>query len=141
LSGLDGVEESWRDTVLWLLSGHTALFQIRGFYHHLREFCSAADEQVRVTKRALGRMRGQAYDLLERLKYCSPLGPLMRGVRDVLHASQEPTLGIGTIRTLEAAGVATLQQVASMDTEALVAAGVQRRFAKQIRAYIRRRLT
>jgi hypothetical protein len=41
LSGLDGIEEPWRDTVLWLLSGHTALFEVRGFYHHLRETCSA----------------------------------------------------------------------------------------------------
>jgi hypothetical protein len=41
LSGLDRIEESWRDTVLWLLSGHTALFEVRGFYRHLRKTCSA----------------------------------------------------------------------------------------------------
>jgi hypothetical protein len=40
LSGLGGVEESWRDTVLWLLSGHAAIFDIRCFYHHLHENCS-----------------------------------------------------------------------------------------------------
>jgi hypothetical protein len=34
----------------------------------------------------------------------------------------------------------TMQQVAQMDVDAMVAAGVQRRFAKQIRGYIRRRL-
>ena len=84
-------------------------------------------------------MRGQAYDLLERLKYCSPLGPLMRGVRDALRATKEPTLGVGTIRKLEAAGMTTLQQVATMDVPALVAAGIQKRFAKQIQIYIRRR--
>jgi hypothetical protein len=140
LSALDGTEESWRDTALWLLSGHTALFEVRAFYHHLRECCSPSDEQVRATKRALVRMRGQAYDLLERLKYCSPLGPLMRGVREMQRASKDPTLGVGTIRKLEAAGVSTMQQVATMDIDALVAAGVQRRYAKQIRAYIRRRL-
>jgi hypothetical protein len=41
---------------------------------------------------------------------------------------------------MEAAGVVTLQQVAAMDVDALVAAGIQRRFAKQILAYVRRRL-
>ncbi len=140
VSGLEGAEETWRDAALWLLAGHAALSEVRGFYYHLREFCSATDEQVRSTKRALDHMHGQAYDLLERLKYCSSLGPLMRGVRDSPRAGNEPTLGVGTIRKLEAAGVSTLQQVAGMDIEALVATGVQRRFAKQIRAYIRRRL-
>jgi len=140
LSDLDGIEESWRDVALWLLAGHTALFEIRCFYHHLRECCSATDEQIRVTKQVLFGMRRQAYDLLAKLKYCSPLGPLMRGVRDSLKASKEPTLGIGTIRTLESSGVTTLEQVASMEIDHLVSTGIQRRFAKQIRAYVRRRM-
>ena len=140
LSGLGGVEESWRDTVLWLLSGHVALFEVRAFYYHLRESCSASDEQVRTVKQVLGRMRGQAYDLMERLKYCSPLGPLMRGVRQALRDSKEPMLGVGTIRRLESAGLASLQDVAGKDIDSLVAVGIQRRFAKQIKAYIRRRM-
>jgi hypothetical protein len=137
---LEGTEEAWRDTALWLLAGHTMILEVRAFYHHLREHCAATPEQVRDTKRALGRMRAQVYDLLERLKYCSPLGPLMRGVRDTLRASKEPMLGVGTIKKLEAAGVTTLRQVAHMEVDALVNAGVQRRFAKQIRTYIRRRM-
>jgi hypothetical protein len=116
------------------------ILEVRAFYHHLRENCAASQEQVRDVKRALGRMRGQAYDLLERLKYCSPLGPLMRGVRNTLQVRNEPTLGVGTIRKLEAAGVTTMQQVAEMDLAAMVAAGLQKRFAKQIRGYIGRRL-
>jgi len=140
VSGLEGIEEAWRDSALWLLAGHTSIFELRAFYHHLLEHCSATPEQIRETKRTLGRIRGQAYDLLERLKYCSPLGPLMRGVRDVLRASKEPTLGLGTIRKLEGAEVTSLQQLAQMDLDAIVAAGVQKRFAKQIKTYIRRRL-
>lgn len=140
LSGLDGIEESWRDTVLWLLSGHTALFEVRGFYHHLRETCSATAAQISTTKHTLSTMRRQVYDLLEKLKYCSPLGSLVHGIGGSLPAGQEPTVGVGTIRKLEAAGVVTLQQVAAMDVDALVAAGIQRRFAKQILAHVRRRL-
>ena len=100
---------------------------------------SANDEQVRVTKQALARMRRQAYDLLARLKYCSPLGPLMRGVRDAIHVSKKPAPGVETIRRLEAAGISSIRQIAAMDFQALVAVGVQRRFAKQICSYIRRR--
>jgi hypothetical protein len=140
LSGLDGVEESWRDTVLWLLAGHAAVFNVRSFYHHLRDTCSATDAQVRAVKYALGGMRRQAYDLLERLKYCSPLGPFVRSIRGSLKGTGKPTLGVGTIRRLEAAGVVSLEQIAAMDIDALVAAGIQQRYAKQIRAYIRRRL-
>lgn len=140
LSGLDGAEESWRDTVLWLLAGHAALFDVRCFYHHLLKNCSATTAQIRATKYAFSAMRRQVYDLLERLKYCSPLGSLIRGVRGSSITSKEPMLGVGTIRKLEAAGVLTLKQVANMDVDTLIAAGVQRRFAKQIRAYVRHRL-
>jgi hypothetical protein len=140
LSGLSGTEESWRDTVLWLLAGHTALFDVRNFYHHLREVCSATDGEIRATKHAFRAMRHQAYDLLERLKYCSPLGPLMRGIHASLRTRSEPTIGFGTIRKLEEAGVATLQEVEAMDVDLLVAAGIQRRFAEQIRAFVRMRM-
>jgi hypothetical protein len=64
----------------------------------------------------------------------------MLGVRDAFRARNEPTLGVGTIRQLEAAGVTTLQDAAAMDIDAIVAAGIQRRFAKQIRAYFQRRM-
>ena len=105
MSGLDGTEESWRDTALWLLSGHAAICEVRSFYHHLRECCSMTDEQVRATKRARSHARAGLRLARGELKYCSPLGPLMRGVRDTLRASKEPTLGVGTMRKLEIAGV------------------------------------
>ena len=48
-----------------LISGHTAVFEVRAFYDPLRECCSAKDEQLRVTKRAPVSMRSKFYDLLE----------------------------------------------------------------------------
>jgi hypothetical protein len=138
---LEGLDETWRDTSLWLLAGHTNMLEVRAFYHHLREACSATDEQVKATKRALGRMRSQAYDLLERLKYCSPLGPMLRGIRSTVGAATDgPVAGIATIRTLEAAGITSMLDVRSMSIDALVAAGIQRRYARQIRSYLDRRL-
>jgi hypothetical protein len=141
ITDLEGLDESWRDTALWLLAGHAKLFEIRAFYHHLREHCGATGDQVKVMKRALGRMRSQAYDLLEGLKYCSPLGPMLRGIRLTVGPHTDgPVAGIATIRTLEAAGITSMIQVRQMGIDALVQTGIQRRYAKQIRSYIDRRL-
>lgn len=140
INGLEGVEESWRDTALWLLAGHAAILDVRSFYHHLRENCSASDADVKKTKTVVGGMRSQAYDLLDRLKYCSPLGPLARGIKATPNKSDRTTVGVRTIRTLEAAGITSLQQIATMNVPALVATGVQRRLATQIRTYMLRRL-
>jgi helicase len=139
VKGLAGVEEAWRDTALWILAGHTTLFEVRCFYHHLLDRCGATPDQVREAKRALGRIRGQAYDLLERLKYCSPLGPLVRGVRSGRRTSSGPALGVVTIRKLEEAGVTSLEQISQMDLNELMNTGIQRRYARQIEAYVRRR--
>ena len=140
LHKLDGIEESWRDNVMWLLSGQASLLEIRCFYHHLVENCAATPAQIRSTKYILGAMRRLAYELLERLKYCSPLGPLVQNIKSLLSTTSHPTLGVGTIRKLEAAGVLRLQQLAAMDVDDLIAAGIQKRYAKQIRAYVQRRL-
>ena len=86
-------------------------------------------------------MRSQAYDLLEGLKYCSPLGPMLRGIRSTTGAGTNgPMAGITTIRKLEEAGVTNLGQIRQLSVDALVEVGLQKRYAKQIRAYIDRRM-
>jgi hypothetical protein len=140
ISGFDGSDEGWRDTALWILAGHTAVFDIRSFYHHLREICSADSGQIRDTKHALIRMRNQTYDLLEQLKYTSPLGPMLRGIRASLRGHEGSVVGVGTIRKLEASGITTLQEVAQMKLADLEDLGVATRFARQIIGYSRRRL-
>jgi superfamily II DNA/RNA helicase len=140
VSGLEGLDETWRDTALWLLSGHASLFEIRAFYYHIREHCSASREQIRTTKRALRRISRQAYDLMEQLKYCSPLGPMLRAIRSSLQGTQGPMIGTGTIKKLESSGITSMAQIAQMDLSALVEIGTPKRFAKQIHAYSRRRL-
>lgn len=86
-------------------------------------------------------MRRQAYDLLEGLKYCSPLGPMLRGIRAMTGAGTNGLMtGIATIRKLEAAGVTNLAEIRRLSVDALVEVGIQKRYAKQIRAYIDRRM-
>ena len=134
----EGAEESWRDTALWLLAGHTQVCDLRCFYHHLKDL-DATPDQTQAVKNALRRLRLQSYELMQRIKYCSPLGPLVKGIRASRGIAKNPQVGTGTIATLEAAGIKTMRQVAALDVEQLVAMGVQRRFAQQIRAYVRRR--
>lgn len=140
VSGLEGIEESWRDTMLWMIAGLNNLFEIRAFYHHLRENCGADVEQIKDVKRYLRNIRYQGYELLERIKYCSPLGGLLRGLHTLYADRDGHTAGIGTIRRLESAGIESMRQVASMSVSDLVQIGVQRRYAFQIRRYVERRL-
>lgn len=140
ITGLEGMQESWRDTALWLLAGQAQIFELRTFYHHLVEHCEADRARVQRVKKQLRIIRLQTFDLMERIKYCSALGPLMRGVRGMLSSSTAQSVGPGTIKRLEEAGLQTFVDVAALDVEAMVELGVQRRYAKQIRAYVRRRL-
>jgi superfamily II DNA/RNA helicase len=141
LTALEGTDESWRDSTLWLIAGHANLLDVRAFYHHLREHCAATPEQVKATKQTLARMRSQAYDLLEGLKYCSPLGAILRGIRSIVGTTANgPLAGLATIRKLEAAGISNLAQIRTLSVDALVQVGLQKRYAKQIRAYIDRRM-
>jgi helicase len=140
ISGLAGIEENWRDTMLWLISGLNNLFEIRAFYHHLRENCEADVDQIKDVKRYLRDIRYQGYELMERIKHCSPLGGLLRGLQALYADRDGQTAGIGTIRKLESAGIESIRQVASLSVGDLVQIGVQRRFALQIRRYVERKL-
>jgi hypothetical protein len=136
LKNLEGVEERWRDSMLWLLNGLAKILEIRTFYFHLREDCEASDERVKRLKRLLGRMRYQTYELQEQLKYCSPLGPVLRDIRQVTRGG----VGVQTIRTLEQAGITNLQQIQQLGIDGLRGAGIRRDIAQRIMMYLRRRL-
>jgi hypothetical protein len=76
----------------------------------------------------------------DKLKYTSPLGSMLRGIRRSIRGLNGSIVGIGTIRRLEAAGITTMQQVSQMKLSDLETLGVTKRFAKQIIDYSRRRL-
>ncbi len=137
VKNLDGIEERWRDDMLWLLNGLGRLLEIRVFYYHLREECQASDERVKRLKRLLGRMRHQTFELQEQLKYCSPLGPALRDIRQVAGGG----VGVQTIRKLEAAGIQNLQDLNKLGLDGMLGHGVRRDIAKRIQLYLRRRMT
>ena len=140
VTGLDGTEERWRDNSLWLLSGLVRLLDVRSFYAHLRGECNADSERVRRVKALLGTIRHQIFDFREDLKYCSPLGPILRVIRRSARSKSGQTVGIQSIRKLEESGLRTIADLASANLDDLVRAGVRRDLAAQVRAYVRRRL-
>lgn len=129
----------WRDDMLWLLSGIGKLLDIRTFYYHLREECSANPDRVRMVKRHLRAMNRQVYELQESLKYCSPLGSILHAIRRTHGKRTGSVIGIQSIRTLEDAGISRVGQLAELGEEELVAFGVKRRFARQVVRYLRQR--
>jgi hypothetical protein len=136
LSGLDGIEERWRGEVLWLLAGVAAILDVRTFYYHLREVCSADASRVLRVKRALKQMRAQTFELVADLQFCSPLGAFLRGLRRTTRTANGPRIGAKSIRRLEEAGVRTMADLARLSLADYVAAGVRRGFAEQLRAYV-----
>jgi superfamily II DNA/RNA helicase len=74
VAGLMGVEERWRDDLLWLLAGVREILEVRCFYFHLKEVCQADSERVRRADVTLRRMRRQTFELQEQLKHGSPRG-------------------------------------------------------------------
>lgn len=138
ISDLLGVEEQWRDDRIWLLSALVEICDIRCFYFHLQQECEADEERVRETKRQFQRLRVLAFDALGRLKYCSPLGPLLVQMRR--SAGHSPGVGAKTIQKLENLGVTSLATLAKMSDADFEDAGIGSAIAKRIRAYIRRRL-
>jgi superfamily II DNA/RNA helicase len=140
ITGLEGIEERWRDDGLWLLAGIAKILDLRCFYFHLREECAAGTERVQRIKRLLRRMRAQVFDLQEHLKYCSPLGPVLRSLRRMRREGEGASIGVQSIRRLEEAGIRSIVELAMLQLNDLVRLGVRRDLAKQIRSYMRRRL-
>lgn len=134
VKNLEGIEERYRDDFLWLLAGVAELLDIRTFFYHLKEDCSASPERIQNVKSILRGMKNQVYDLMEHLKYCSALGPLLRTIK----RSHKTGVGIQSIRKLEEAGfnLATLQDL-SLDDFTKV--GIRRNVAKTIHSHLKKR--
>lgn len=137
VSNLNGVEERWRDNLMWLLSGLSNILDLRCFYYHLREECAGDAVRVQRVKKALRRIQLQVFELRENLKYCSPLGSLLRSIR---RSTPGTSVGISSIRQLENAGIETAASLVNLKLTDLVRMGVRRDLAKQIYNYMRLRV-
>jgi superfamily II DNA/RNA helicase len=137
INNLAGVEEQWRDQNLWLLGALRSLLDIRCFFYCLREECGADNERCQRVKRQLRRMYWQLLEIQENLKYCSPLGGLLKSIQ----RTQKSRVGLSTIRRLESAGVTNVATLATKTFDQLVGMGIRRNAAKSILNYFRQRAT
>jgi superfamily II DNA/RNA helicase len=140
VENLEGIEERWRDTNLWLLSGMAKILDLRCFYFHLRQECAASDDRIRRVKSLLRDLRNQAFQLMGSLKYCSPLGTLLHSIQRSSQSGAPISIGLRSIRRLEEAGVTNFAQLSEMGVDDLVRMGLRHDLAKQLRSYVRRRL-
>jgi hypothetical protein len=136
ISNLEGVEERWRDTMLWLLAGFANVLEVKVFYFHLKEDCNADQERIKIVKRHLGMMRRQVLALIEQIKFASPLGPVLRDIRRLTGGG----VGVQTIRRLEQAAVTDLKRLCQLGFDGMVGIGIRRDIAKRIVAFVRRRV-
>ena len=134
LTTFAGIEEDLRDHRIWLSHGLAQLADwplLSWYCNHVLQ----VDElrKLRI-KQGLGRIRAQALSCCGSLSTCSPLGALLPGLRQ---QAGKTNVGIGTLRKLEAAGIADLAGLLHMSLEDLVARGVRRDLAPQIMAFCR----
>jgi len=85
-------------------------------------------------------MENQIYELQEQLKYCSPLGSLLREIRRLASQSRiRSKVSFQSIRSLEEVGILSLKELIPLGVEDLVELGIQRRLAIQVKTYLQRR--
>jgi helicase len=136
--GVEGVnisEDEWIRNRSWLISGFAAILDIRCFYFHLREECEASDEKIAKAKKILRRLRAECFQVLGRLKYCSPLGPLLTRMK----SAGTKGVGVVTIEKLESAGLTTPQAIVELSEERGRELGIDPKRLGVIRGYLRRR--
>ena len=110
-----------------------SIWEIRCFFYHLKEECSAGDERVLRVKRGFQRIRGFNARLLSLLSWCSPLGPVFVRLRARGGKGMKP--GVTTMRKLEAAGVDSLVALKAMDDDQLKGLGISKPLRSQLRAF------
>jgi superfamily II DNA/RNA helicase len=137
---LEGIEERWRDTNLWLLSGLLEILDLTCFYYHLKEECNADRERIKKVKISLLNMRQQVFKLLEKLKYCSPLGGFLFDLRQYYRNKGRIAVGHQTIQRLETAGITNLRDLTNLREQDLIELGIRRNAARKINDYIIQRL-
>jgi hypothetical protein len=133
---LEGIEERWRDTDLWLLAGLTRIFDSGCFHYHLRTDCAANHARITAVRDALKKMRRDVYDLMRSVQRCSPLAPLLNAGR--VPGTKSP-VGLRTVEKLEEAGIRSMAQLAPMTTADLMRLGLHQKAARAVAAYLESR--
>ena len=138
ISGLEGIQEKWRDQMIWLLGGLARVLELPCFFRHLKD-SDASDDRIKEVKVLLAKMRSRTYHVMEILNYCSPLGPIIRSLRRSSNGNG-PLPGKKTLEKLAENGITTLQDIVDKGEKGLVDIGIRRNLAKVLLTYSLRRL-
>ena len=131
----DVSEDEWVRSRSWLISGLAEAMDIRCFYFHLKEECGASDVRIMKVKNIFRRLRAECFQNLARLKYCSPLGPLL--VR--MKFAGRKGVGTTTIEKLESAGLVTPQAISELTDEKIKELKIDLKRINVIRSYLQRK--
>lgn len=134
LTTFAGIEEDLRDQRIWLSHGLAQLADWPLLSWHCNHVLQVDEPRKQRIKQVLGRIRAQALACCGSLSTCSPLGALLPGLRQ---QAGKTHVGIGTLRKLEAAGVADLAALLRMSLDDLVGLGIRKDMAKQIVTFCR----
>ena len=138
ITNLEGIEERWRDNMLWLLIALTEILDVKCFYYCLKESCEADESRIMNVERSFKRLRGICYQLQEQIRFCSPLGSLLRSIKRT-SKNGKAGIGIASIRKLEAAGFTSISQLSRANADQLQEFGLSKKVVESIHSYIRRR--
>jgi hypothetical protein len=128
-------EEEWRRSRTHLLSGFAEAFDVRCFFFHLKQECGTNDQRILTTKNHLRRLRAQCFNLLGRLKHCSPLGPLLVSMK----RAGAKGIGPATIEKLEASGVTSAARFLELNESNADDLGIPIGKFQMIKNYLKRR--
>lgn len=129
LSTFTGIEESLRDHRIWLSHGLSQLADWPLLSWHCNHVLHVNETRKERINKLLRHIRSQALSTCGSLSICSPLGALLSGLRQ---QDGKTHVGVGTLRKLEAAGVANLAGLLKMKIDDLVELGIRRDLAQQI---------
>ena len=129
-----GIEEDLRDNRIWLSYGLSQLADWPLLSWHCNHVLQVDEPRKDRIKKVLSQIRFEALQCCGSLGTCSPLGGLLPGLR---RPGGKARVGIGTLRKLEAAGIADLGGLLRMQLDDFVALGVRRDLAQQIVEFCR----
>jgi hypothetical protein len=127
-------EEEWIRSRSHLISGFAEICDIRCFFYHLKEDCKADDAKIQKAKNTLRRLRACCFKILGRLKYCSPLGPMLVAMK----RASKKGVGKASIEKLEAAGITTPKAIRDLSDEKARELGLDAKKLATIRSYLGR---
>jgi helicase len=134
LNNFVGIEEDLRDHRIWLSHGLAQLADWPLLSWHCNHILGVDEPRKERIKKVLRNIRFHALTSCGSLSTCSPLGALLPGLRQLRTTN---SVGIGTVRKLENAGITNLSILLRMSLDELVKLGIRKDLANQIVAFCR----